>query len=239
MIKIEEYLRICNKTNLINKRVFKKIEKPKISIITPVYNKENSILRYLRSIQNQLFDSIEIIIIDDKSIDNSIKIIEEGEGNNSGQNKNNIKNRAESANYNRIISDIDDIKSSIKNIESKTANIKTIDEIEEELRTNLREGAEIKDFDLRYFEIDDPNFKNKFNEFLSKREEIIISCYSIEEGIYCILNYLKYIKKYYNVYVINDEETWNNLDEKNIEGNILIANFFSRNVYKKISVILL
>ena len=77
MIKIEEYLRICNKTNLINKRVFKKIEKPKISIITPVYNKENSILRYLRSIQNQLFDSIEIIIIDDKSIDNSIKIIEE------------------------------------------------------------------------------------------------------------------------------------------------------------------
>ena len=77
MIKIEEYLRICNKTNLMNKRVFKKIEKPKISIITPVYNKENSILRYLRSIQNQLFDSIEIIIIDDKSIDNSIKIIEE------------------------------------------------------------------------------------------------------------------------------------------------------------------
>ena len=77
MIQIEEYLRICNKTNLMNKRVFKKIEKPKISIITPVYNKENSILRYLRSIQNQLFDSIEIIIIDDKSIDNSIKIIEE------------------------------------------------------------------------------------------------------------------------------------------------------------------
>ena len=77
MIQIEEYLRICNKTNLMNKRVFKKIEKPKISIITPVYNKENSILRYLRSIQNQLFDSIEIIIIDDKSIDNSRKIIEE------------------------------------------------------------------------------------------------------------------------------------------------------------------
>ena len=77
MIQIEEYLRICNKTNLMNKRVFKKIEKPKISIITPVYNKENSILRYLRSIQNQLFDSIEIIIIDDKSIDNSRKIIED------------------------------------------------------------------------------------------------------------------------------------------------------------------
>ena len=77
MIKIEKYLRICNKPDLINKRVFKKVDKPKISIITPVYNKEGTIKRYLRSIQNQYFDQIEIILVDDKSTDNSVRIIEE------------------------------------------------------------------------------------------------------------------------------------------------------------------
>ena len=77
MIKIEKYFRICNKTGLINKRVFKKVDKPKISIITPVYNKEGTIKRYLRSIQNQYFDQIEIILVDDKSTDNSVRIIEE------------------------------------------------------------------------------------------------------------------------------------------------------------------
>ena len=76
MIKIEKYFRICNKTGLINKRVFKKVDKPKISIITPVYNKEGTIKRYLRSIQNQYFDQIEIILVDDKSTDNSVRIIE-------------------------------------------------------------------------------------------------------------------------------------------------------------------
>jgi len=77
MIKIEKYFRTCNKTGLINKRVFKKVDKPKISIITPVYNKEGTIKRYLRSIQNQYFDQIEIILVDDKSTDNSVRIIEE------------------------------------------------------------------------------------------------------------------------------------------------------------------
>ena len=49
---------------------------PKISIISTVYNKEKYIFRFLRSIQNQFFDNIEIILIDDYSSDNSIKIIE-------------------------------------------------------------------------------------------------------------------------------------------------------------------
>ena len=33
-------------------------------------------MRFLRSIQNQFFDNIEIILIEDFSLDNSIKIIE-------------------------------------------------------------------------------------------------------------------------------------------------------------------
>jgi glycosyltransferase involved in cell wall biosynthesis len=42
-----------------------------ISIIVPSYNKENQILKSIRSIQNQSLKNIEIIIVDDCSIDNS------------------------------------------------------------------------------------------------------------------------------------------------------------------------
>ena len=59
------------------KKKFKKIKNPTISIISAVYNKEKYILRFLRSIQNQFFDNIEIILVDDFSLDNSIKKIEE------------------------------------------------------------------------------------------------------------------------------------------------------------------
>ena len=74
--KIEKYYKLCDKGELINKNLFKKSQNPKISIISPVYNREAYILRFLRSIQNQLFDDIEILFIDDFSKDNSVKIIE-------------------------------------------------------------------------------------------------------------------------------------------------------------------
>ena len=73
---IEKYFKICNNGIVLNKNEFKKVKEPKISIISPIYNKEKSILRFLRSIQNQFFDDIEIILIDDHSKDNTIKIIE-------------------------------------------------------------------------------------------------------------------------------------------------------------------
>ena len=41
--------------------------------IKKLKNKEKYILRFLRSIQNQFFDNIEIILVDDFSLDNSIK----------------------------------------------------------------------------------------------------------------------------------------------------------------------
>jgi glycosyltransferase involved in cell wall biosynthesis len=49
---------------------------PKISIISPIYNSEKYLLRFLNCLENQNFHKIEIIIIDDSSIDNSVKIIE-------------------------------------------------------------------------------------------------------------------------------------------------------------------
>ena len=52
-----------------------KIENPKISLIIPIYNKQNYISKVICSIQNQTFNDIEIIFIDDLSTDNSTNII--------------------------------------------------------------------------------------------------------------------------------------------------------------------
>ena len=49
----------------------------KISIIIPVYNSEKYIRRCLNSILNQIFQDFEIILIDDNSKDNSLKIVSE------------------------------------------------------------------------------------------------------------------------------------------------------------------
>lgn len=46
-----------------------------VSIIIPVYNRENLIERCLDSVINQTLDSIEIIIVDDGSVDNTVNVI--------------------------------------------------------------------------------------------------------------------------------------------------------------------
>lgn len=48
---------------------------PKISIIVPVYNAENTIERCTKSLMGQTFHDIEIIFIDDCSKDDSLKIL--------------------------------------------------------------------------------------------------------------------------------------------------------------------
>ena len=75
--KIENYLKFC--TNIKQSKVekFQKFEFPKISIISPVYNRNKYLLRFITSIQNQTFKNIEIIFIDDCSSDNSVEIIKE------------------------------------------------------------------------------------------------------------------------------------------------------------------
>lgn len=56
-----------------------------ISIIIPVYNAQNSISRCLNSILNNSFNDVEIIAINDGSSDDSWKILQEYEKNNSGK----------------------------------------------------------------------------------------------------------------------------------------------------------
>ena len=75
--KIENYYEICNNNKTMIKEKYQKIKYPKISIISPVYNREKYISRFIKSIQNQNFKDIEIIFIDDNSFDESIKIIKE------------------------------------------------------------------------------------------------------------------------------------------------------------------
>ena len=72
----EQYFQLCNNNILLKKEKFKKNVNPKISVISPVYNKEKTISRFLRSIQNQNFENLEIILVDDCSKDNSKIIIE-------------------------------------------------------------------------------------------------------------------------------------------------------------------
>ena len=50
---------------------------PQISIIVPVYNTEEYIERCIRSIMEQTYENLEILLIDDGSTDNSGKLADE------------------------------------------------------------------------------------------------------------------------------------------------------------------
>ena len=73
--KNDNYLKMLNKYKIRKK--FQKRNNPKISVVIPIYSRELFLIRFLRTIQYQNFQDIEIIFIDDYSSDNSIKIIEE------------------------------------------------------------------------------------------------------------------------------------------------------------------
>ena len=75
---IKNYTKLALNGKLINdKNSFKKSENPKISIVITIFNGEGFIRTALRSIQNQNFRDIEIIIVDDYSMDESVKLIKE------------------------------------------------------------------------------------------------------------------------------------------------------------------
>ena len=61
----------------LNKKFYTNFINPEISVVVPIYNCQNSIKQVLRSIQNQKMREIEILLINDQSKDNSLKIIED------------------------------------------------------------------------------------------------------------------------------------------------------------------
>lgn len=72
----EHFFKFCNSKIKISKN-FKKMKNPKVSIISPLHNRGRFLIRFLKNIQNQNFDDIEIILVDDKSYDNGVNILEE------------------------------------------------------------------------------------------------------------------------------------------------------------------
>jgi glycosyltransferase involved in cell wall biosynthesis len=74
---LENYKVLCENKNLLKTKIFKKVENPKISIISAIYNRSQFVFRFLRSVQNQFFNDIEIILVDDFSNDDTVEVIKE------------------------------------------------------------------------------------------------------------------------------------------------------------------
>ena len=74
LLKGRKYLNRCLKEKL-NRKIYPEFVNPRVSVIIPVYNCQNSIKQAIRSIQYQKMIDIEIILVNDKSNDESIKII--------------------------------------------------------------------------------------------------------------------------------------------------------------------
>ena len=72
---IEEYVNLINNNQLQQVYYNHDFNIPKISFISPVFNKDKYIRPLITSIQHQYINEFEIIFIDDCSTDDSIKII--------------------------------------------------------------------------------------------------------------------------------------------------------------------
>lgn len=75
MEKSDKYLKFCSNFKSNKIKTFKNFKNPEISIISPVYNRKNDIIRFLKSIQYQNFENLELILVDDCSIDDTLEII--------------------------------------------------------------------------------------------------------------------------------------------------------------------
>ena len=77
-IEIEKYIKFNLAGNLSHSpSILYNRQNPEITIIISTFNGEIYLKPAVRSIQNQNFSNIEIIIVDDASIDDSIKVIKE------------------------------------------------------------------------------------------------------------------------------------------------------------------
>ena len=73
----KDYINNCFNGILMNNNTLYSASKPKISAVIPIYNCEKTIKAAVRSIQNQNMADIEIILVNDRSTDSTLKIIQE------------------------------------------------------------------------------------------------------------------------------------------------------------------
>ena len=83
-IQEEKLLLIINyikslKEGELKKKSYTKLNKPKISFISPVFNQINVLSAFISSVQKQKLDDFELIFIDDFSQDQSVKFIEDNQ----------------------------------------------------------------------------------------------------------------------------------------------------------------
>ena len=64
----------CVKEKL-NRKIYPKFNNPRVTVIIPVYNCQNLIKQVINSIQNQKIKDLEIMLVNDKSNDESLNII--------------------------------------------------------------------------------------------------------------------------------------------------------------------
>jgi len=77
LIPIINYVRLIKDKNLEPITFKKSISLPKISFISPIYNKEKYLFQIIKSVQHQKIQNFELIFVDDCSTDKSINIINE------------------------------------------------------------------------------------------------------------------------------------------------------------------
>ena len=76
----DEFRKInCDNKLIDGYQKFNKSKNPDVSVIITINNQENDIHKVLRSVQNQSIKNIEIIIVDDCSLDNSFEVIKENQ----------------------------------------------------------------------------------------------------------------------------------------------------------------
>ena len=74
----DEFRKInCDNKLIEGNQKFNKSRNPDVSVIITIHNQANDIYKVIRSVQNQSIKNIEIIIVDDCSLDNSSEIIKE------------------------------------------------------------------------------------------------------------------------------------------------------------------
>lgn len=73
--ELKSYISLNKEEKLLPERNFTRPEKPKISIIIPIYNNQDTLTPTIRSIQNQNLQEIEIICMNDRSNDTSLQIL--------------------------------------------------------------------------------------------------------------------------------------------------------------------
>ena len=73
--KFNSFINLCLKSKLENNIKYPLVKNPLISVIIPIYNGGQYLYYSLRSVQNQKMKNLEIILIDDKSNDNTLNII--------------------------------------------------------------------------------------------------------------------------------------------------------------------